>query len=334
MKHIRLAALLLALCLVCLFAAGCGVRPIKSTKEEMTVVGYVGEDEVYYEELRYLTLKFRDAMAATYGEDIWTDPAKAAQYLPELKANVWGALPNNYAVLALCREVLIDPAAKEIADAVQKDVEDVVEEFGGKKAYREGLADEYLTDHFFRFTLTVNYLESELLYVYTDDLGLIADDESEIYDIIMGNDFARTLHIYIANDPGENIDDNRAKAEKALSEYQNGIAFNTLIGRYSEDFHMTTTSGYYFTRGEMKKAYEDAAFALSENEVSDIVETDDGFYIIIRLPKDAQYVMSHLSELIAQYQYAELYNMIDEKKATLSFVPNEYADSLDLLAMQ
>ena len=333
MKYLRIPALCLALCFLVSTFCGCESRPIKSTDEEMQVVGQVGTYDIYYEELRYLTLKFRDSMATTYGEDIWTDPAKAEQYRDELTQNVYHALTANIAVRSLCAEVLIDYTDDAIQKAVQKDVDATVEEFGSKSAYREGLAGEYMTDNLYRYSLAIGYCESELLYAYTDDLGIIADTNEELYSIIMSDEFARTLHVFISNDAGDDIEANRTLAEKVLNEYRSGTAFNTLIGRYSEDFYMTTTNGYYFTHGEMQQNYEDAAFALAEDEVSDVVETPSGFYIIHRLPKDAQYVLSHLDELSRQYQYAVLYNLIDERRAELTFTPNELCLGLDLVTL-
>lgn len=331
---IKAAALLTVLCMLSVTMLACGkARPVKGTEEELTPVGTVAGHEVLYEELRYLTLKYREAMKATYGETIWDTAESREQYRAELEKAVYDNITSNYAVLALCDEVQIAHTEKAIEEAVQKEVQATVDEFGGIKEYKAQLATEYLTDHLYRFILAVSFCESELIYVYTDDLGLIEDDEGAIYDKIMSDEFARTLHIYIENNEGESVEENRAKAEDILKQYREGTEFNTLIGRHSEDFYMTTTNGYYFTRGEMVQEYEDAAFALAIDEVSEVIETSSGFYIIHRLAPDAGYVMSHLTELIQQYQYAMLYNMIDEKQAELAIELNDFGKSLDLTTL-
>ena len=331
----KMLALLTALALLCGAMVGCGkARPIKGSEEELAVVGTVGAHEVLYEELRYLTLKYRDAMKSTYGEGIWDDPTTREQYRAELEKAVFDNITANYAVLSLCNEVQIMHTEKAIEDAVQEYVETMVDEFGSFKEYKTQLAAEYLTDHLLRFNLAVSFCENELLYVYTDDLGLISEDEDEIYDIIMSDEFARTLHIYIENNAGDSVEENRALAESVLKDLENGVAFNTLIKRHSEDFYMTTTNGYYFTHGEMIEEYEQAAFALEIGQISGVVETASGFYIIQRLAPETEYVMSHLSELIDQYQYAMLYNMIEERQDELSINLNEYGLSLDLTTIQ
>ena len=40
-------------------------------KLNRTVVGKVGEYDVYYEELRWLTMQYKDLLASNYGKDIW-----------------------------------------------------------------------------------------------------------------------------------------------------------------------------------------------------------------------------------------------------------------------
>ena len=330
----RILSALLALCLLCSLVSCNKARPIRSSKEELTPVGTVAGHEVLYEELRYLTLKYREAMAATYGETIWDTAESRELYRAELEKAVMDNITSNYAVLALCDEVQIKHTEKAIEEAVQKYVQETVDQLGGMKVYREQMESEFLTDHFFRFSLAVSFCETELMYVYTDDLGLIERDEDKIYDMIMGGDFARTLHIYIENNPGDDVEKNRALAQDIRRQIDEGEKFNTLIGRHSEDFYMTTTNGYYFTHGEMVKEYEDAAFALEIGAISDVIETADGFYIIQRLEPQTEYVLSNLSTLIDQYQYAMLYNMIDEKQAELSLIWNDYGKTLDLTTLK
>ena len=57
---------------------------------------------------------------------------------------------------------------------------------------------------------------------------------------------------------------------------RNGESFDELATRYSEDGQLTVS----FRKGEKEPAYEKAAFELGNEEVSGIVETESGYYII------------------------------------------------------
>lgn len=74
-------------------------------------------------------------------------------------------------------------------------------------------------------------------------------------------------------------------AEDLLAKIKKGGDFDALMAEYSQDpGSKAQPDGYIFTYGEMVKEFEDAAFALEENAVSDIVETNYGYHIIKRLP--------------------------------------------------
>ena len=63
--------------------------------------------------------------------------------------------------------------------------------------------------------------------------------------------------------------------------------FDELMNEYSEDSGLAANpDGYLSTPGEMVSAYEQASFALGFGEISDIVESEYGYHIIIRDPVD------------------------------------------------
>ncbi|MBQ8397898.1 MAG: peptidylprolyl isomerase [Clostridia bacterium] len=332
MKKTLLRAAALGLTLLTLAACG-KVEPIEPTEEELAVVMQAAGYDICYDELRYYTCNLKDQMAGYYGTDIWASESTAAPYLEELKSGVADMGRYNAAVLSLCAEFGISIDETAIQEDVQAEVEALVEECGSMKEYQAALAEYHMTDRLFRYMTGVTLCETELYNVLLD-LGLLDNSDEGAEAFFASDDFIRTLHIYIGNDAGDSVDANRAEAEAILKELDAGADFNTLIGRHSEDFYMTTTNGYYFTRGEMDVSYETAAFALAENTYSDVVATDTGFYIIQRLPKDADYINRNFEDLKHQYLSALFYNMIEARRDEITLTETAYGQSLSLWSIE
>jgi len=310
-------------------------------KLNRTVVGKVGEYDVYYEELRWLTMQYKDLLASNYGKDIWNKKETAEKYRKELEDAVYASIISNYAVLSLCDddmlklqgEKLIDINGPEVQDIVQKYIDETIEEMGSRAAYNISLKENYLTDSLYRFINGVDVCES-ILFNYYCSLGIIDDSDQAAIDYIYGN-FIRTVHVYIQNDSGDDIDENRKLAEAVRIKMMNGDDVNDLIDKYSEDGYMSSKNGYYFTHGTYSDKYEEASFALDINGISEVVETYSGFYVIMRLELDGAYIGAHFeSELKDQYLLAVFDNEINARKSTLAFVPNEFGSSLDLVNMK
>ena len=86
------------------------------------------------------------------------------------------------------------------------------------------------------------------------------------------------------------------KVQKQLGE---GDDFAELAKKYSDGPSKTKGGDLgYFKRGQMVKPFEDTAFALEPNQVSDIVETDFGYHLIKVLDKKPKGVLPY--EEVAQ----------------------------------
>jgi peptidyl-prolyl cis-trans isomerase SurA len=94
-------------------------------------------------------------------------------------------------------------------------------------------------------------------------------------------------------DPPSN-EDNKAEARQKLLDIRSqilaGKSFSVLAIIYSEDTESAKKGGEigYLTRGELEKPYADAAFSLTKNTVSKIVETKYGFHIIQLIDKKGE----------------------------------------------
>ena len=311
-------------------------------KQNQKVVGKVGGYEVLYEEYRWLTLQFRDRLEETYGEGIWDNEETAKKYLPELERAVSTSILANYAVLTLCDELnensnggakFIDINGEEESRIIDNYIEETIKECGSRAAYRQALKKNYMTENLYRFITGVDVCES-ILFNYYCSLGLIDDS----YDAGIGyieENFIRTLHVYIENDKGESVEENRKLANAIREKLLAGEKMSDLIKKYGEDSYISAENGYYFTHNTYSEAYEDAAFALGIDQISEVVETYSGFYVIQRLELDTGYILlNYNGKLEKQYYLAVFDKYLEECKAGLSFELNEYGKTLDLVKMK
>ena len=320
-KLISVFALILALVLT---LSSCSMGAVKSTDEEARVIGTCGDREVRYEELRYLTLRFKEDLAAKYGAYIFDDPATGADYEEELLALVRGALCESYATVELCESRGIKTTDKETRQEVKEYVDEAVDYCGGKEGYLSYLAENGMTDWVFRLNAGILSCQYRYYELITTEL------EKEAYDAVMaGEGFIRTVSIFVRNDEGENLSENRKMAEEVVDAVRRGAAVEDYIGtRYNQD---TSSCDYTFMRGYFIEEYEDAAFALEVGEVSDVVEVEDGFYVIQRMEPDEGYFAENLDTLMAMYLSCRMNEDVRALAETLTFTLNE---SITLWSMQ
>jgi len=133
----------------------------------------------------------------------------------------------------------------------------------------------------------------------------------------------------------------QAKAEALLAQLKKAPGdFEKLARANSQDPGSATKGGDldWFGRGMMVKPFEDAAFALKENQISDIVRSDFGFHIIkltgVRAERAGAYdevkgeIAAELKRQAAAKKYAEsaegFINMVYEQADSLQPVIEKY----------
>ncbi len=88
-------------------------------------------------------------------------------------------------------------------------------------------------------------------------------------------------------------------AENTLSKLKSGVDFDKLMKELSEDGEQSF-AGYVFTDGQMVSSFENGVKALGINEISDIIKSEYGYHIILRMELNADVE----STVVAQYKAA------------------------------
>ncbi|WP_016855017.1 SurA N-terminal domain-containing protein [Halomonas smyrnensis] len=111
--------------------------------------------------------------------------------------------------------------------------------------------------------------------VSDEDLRLAWQDEAASAD-------RRVSHIMVSFGDERSREEAEARLEEVKSRLADGESFADLAADYSDDTSTSDAGGDLgvISRGFFGEAFEDAAFALGEDQVSDIVETDNGLHLI------------------------------------------------------
>ncbi len=285
----------------------------------------IGKYTVTYDVYRYFYCNYRDELAYAYKNG---DSVDTVALDGEVRERVADALCGLYGTVSLADDygiTLSDGDVTSAADTYIDAVKNYYKENDGD--YAADLAANYMTDSVFSFLMHVDAMEDKLFSVMVSDGGKIENEDEKLLAILHGEDFVRAKLIFIENDDGEDVDANRKIAEEALAAYKDGTDFDTLIGRYSEDYAMPA-DGYYFTHMEMIDVIEDAAFSMADGEISPVLECEDGFYLLLRLPKEEDYITENFTDLKDQYQSAVFYGMIEDRAAQLTAIESEYVRGL------
>ncbi len=166
--------------------------------------------------------------------------------------------------------------------------------------------------------LTRQQLNQELILllrdeVIDDDVEVADEELREIFDRDRPGERVRARHILLAfgedREPAR-VDSLRALAQELRDRARAGEDFAALAEEYSDDPGSAARGGdlSFFERGVMVPPFEEAAFELEPGEVSDVVETQFGFHVILVEERETptfEEVREALRQEISQMRTAE-----------------------------
>ncbi|NLL78923.1 MAG: peptidylprolyl isomerase [Clostridiales bacterium] len=273
----KLAGLLVLTVLLC---AGCGKQEGDASTRIVLTTGFE-KDEIFRidsescklsEMMVYLT-NTQNQYEKVYGAQIWQTDFQGVTLEENVKDRVLAQAAQIKSMNLLAAEHGVSLSVEE-----EKAVSEAAQQYFASlnEAEKQGMQ---VTEETIR-EIYSDYALAEKVYYY-----IIKDINPEISD-----DEARTItveHIliktYSLNGKGERVpyteEARKAaykRAQEVIGRLQSGEKFDTLITEYNED----SKSQYSFGKGELDKAFEEAAFNLGTGEISGIVESKDGYHII------------------------------------------------------
>ena len=286
-------ALLVRALLACVAVGGVAVggvaAPAKAQEEAVDrVVAIVGDSVVLLSQLVQV-----ESQQRARGQPV---PEEGTPESEEYRRTLLDALIANQIVLqAAAQDTLLEVDSDRLESQLQQRLDTVEASFGGRAAMESQLEAEGLSLQAYRELLRDEISQGMLIQLYVarySGESAVEVTEAEIREFFEVQRAALQQRpatvtfkqILLTVQPSDStLDAARSRAEDLLERVRAGEDFAALATEYSQDPGSAEAGGDlgWFRRGLMVDEFDDAAFSLLEGGISDVVETDFGYHIIL-----------------------------------------------------
>lgn len=299
---------------------------------EDTLMFKVGDSEVYWPELLYWLSSHVIVMTRGYQLDwstLYSETDTVQDFIMDASVD---AITLYRTIETKATELGVSLSDQDKAD-IESEFESAKTEAGGEEAFIEGLTSNQLTQELYRYLMKISSLYHKLFVELCGETAEKYPDADAIsYADENGYMMAKHILMLSKEDDAEN-DEVKADIEAMLSELKAAGGGDALLAKFdelmiagSEDTGglMGYPGGYLFKEGDMVPELFAATVALGEGELSEVVETNYGYHIILRLPVDPDIlIFNTLYPLRYTAAYAYFENLAKEWKDEAEIVPTK-----------
>ena len=240
------------------------------SKGENLVIAKVGEEEITQGQLdRYVQL-----FSFFQGIDLKSLPEESIE-------GIEATLLEDYISLKSI-ELYYGKDESVLPEGYNEDIDEVIDQIGKDQVANAYMKDNKISNEFLNNFFLGQYFSSVFIDELKDDMAEIAEEDiKSFYDnnqSLFEVDEVTAKHILV---------EDKELAEDILAQLKDGADFGELAAEHGTD--ATASNGGdlgTFGRNMMVPEFEEAAFALEVGELSDVVETQFGYHIILVTDKN------------------------------------------------
>jgi len=203
------------------------------------------------------------------------------------------SLKNQVLSSMITTELMFQKSSEEGYIFAEEDVisemEKIRANYPTEELFKTAMTNQGLTEEMFRNQLERNLTIKKFVEEEISSKQTVTEEEMKTYyeenpNLWEREDEVGAKHILIKttkDDPPDTLESKKARIDALLTRIRNGESLETLAKEHSECPSAPKGGDLgYFSRGRMVKPFEETAFLMSVDEVSDVVESSFGYHII------------------------------------------------------
>lgn len=224
-------------------------------------------------EIKVYLVTARNQCEEAFGQEVWNVELNHTPLSSQFKESILARIAQIKAInlLAQDQKITLD---KNEEEQVKTAAHQYFSSISEAEANSLGVTEDIIYQMYAEYALANKVYQTLTSEVNTE----VSDDEARTITVKQ-----LLIKTYEINDAGERIAYTGARKQDAyarcldlLNRAKTGDDFDALILDYNEE----EKSEYSFAKGVMPQNYDEVAFALSPDEISDIIETEYGYHII------------------------------------------------------